>query len=52
MRFYKESRMRKYVKEYGFLLLAENLSNKYRKKLLDTATKTGIYAAKNASNSS
>ena len=52
MRFYKESRMRKYVKEYGFLLLAGNFSNKYREKLLDTATKTGTYAAKNASNSS
>ena len=44
--------MRKYVKEYGFLLLARNLSNKYQEKLFDTASKTGIYAAKNASNSS
>ena len=36
----------KYVKEYGYLLFVRNLSNKNRKKLLDTATRTGLYAAK------
>ena len=44
-----EPRTRKYVKEYGFLSFARNLSNKYGKQLLDTATKTGLYAAKTAS---
>ena len=36
-----ESRTReyvKYVKGYGFLSFARNLSNKYRKQLLDTGT--------------
>ena len=33
---------RKYVKEYVFLLFTRNLSNKYGKKLLDIATKTGL----------
>ena len=44
-----EPRARKYVKGYGFLLFARNLCNKYGKKLLDTATKTQLDAAKTAS---
>ena len=39
-------RTRKYVKEYGFLLFARNLSNKYGRQLLDAATKTGLDALK------
>ena len=37
-----EPRMRKYVKGYGFLSFTRNLSNKYGKQLLNTATKTGL----------
>ena len=35
-----EARTRKYVKEYGFFSFARNLSNKYRKQLLDTGLDT------------
>ena len=38
-----EPRTRKYVKGYGFLLFERNLSNKYRKQLLDTASKKVIH---------
>ena len=48
-RYSIEPKTRKYVKGYGFLSFARNLSNKYGKKLLDTATKTGLDAAKIAS---
>ena len=34
-------RTKKYVKRHGFFSLARNLSNKYRKQLLDIATQTG-----------
>ena len=44
-----EPRFRKYVKGYGFLSFAKNLGNKYGKKLMDTATKTGMNATKIAS---
>ena len=44
-----EPKFRKYVKGYGFLSFAKKLGNKYSKQLLDTATKTGIDAAKTAS---
>ena len=47
MRSSKEPRFRKYVKGYGFLSFARNFSDKYCKKLMDTATKIGI--AKTAS---
>ena len=47
-----EPRIRKYVKGYRFLKFPRNLSNKYEKKLLNTATKAGIGAAKTASKSS
>ena len=44
-----ERRFRKYVKGYGFLLFPKKVGNKYGKKLVDSATKTGIDAAKIAS---
>ena len=49
MRCSIEPRFRKYVKIYGFLSFAKNFGNTYGKKLLDTATKTGMDAAKIAS---
>ena len=49
MRYSTEPRFRKYVKGYGFLSFAKNFVNKYGKKLMDTATKTGIDTAKTAS---
>ena len=42
----------KYFKGYGFLSLAINLSNKYEKQLLNTATKIGADALKTASKKS
>ena len=36
-----EPRERRYVKGYGFLSFARNLCNKYGKKLMNTAIKTG-----------
>ena len=41
--------MSKYVKGYGFLSFARNLSNKYGKLLFDSVTKTGLDALKTAS---
>ena len=38
---------RKYVLGYGLLSFARKFGDKYGKKLMDTATKTGINAAKN-----
>ena len=49
MRYSTEPRFRKYIKCYGFLLFARKWRDKYGKKLLDTATKTGIDAAKTTS---
>ena len=49
MRYSTEPRFRKYVKNYGFLSFAKNFGNKYVKRLMDTATKTGMNAAKIAS---
>ena len=49
MRYSTESRFRKYVKGYGFLSFARKFSEKYGKKLMDIATRTGIDAAKTAS---
>ena len=49
MRYSTEPRFRKYVKCYSFLSLARKFSDKYDKKLMDTATKTGIDNAKTAS---
>ena len=45
MRYSIEPRFRKYVKRYGFLSFAKMFGNKYGKKLMDTATKTGMDAA-------
>ena len=40
---------KKYLQGYGFLSFAKKYGDKYGKKLLDTATKTGVEAAKIAS---
>ena len=45
-RYSTELRTRKYVKRYGLLSLWRNLSNKYVKTLLDTATKIELDALK------
>ena len=42
-------KFRKYVKGYGFLSFARTFLCKYRKKSMDTATKTGIDASKTTS---
>ena len=49
MRYSTQPKFRKYVKGYGFLSFARKCGDKYGKKLMDTATKTGIDAAKTAS---
>ena len=49
MRYSTEQRFRNYLKSYGFLSFAKKFGNKYDKKLMDTATKTGIDAVKTAS---
>ena len=49
MRYSTEPKCRRYVKEYGVLSIARNFGDKYGKILMDTATKTGIDAAKTAS---
>ena len=49
MRYSTEPRFRKYVKGCGFLSFAKKFVNKYGKKLMDTANKTGIDAAKSPS---
>ena len=47
MRYSTEPKYKKYVKDYEFLSFAKKFGNKYGKKLMDTATKTGVDAAKN-----
>ena len=49
MRHSVEPKFRKYVKGYGFLSFTKIFGNKYGKKLMDTATKTGIDATKTTS---
>ena len=49
MRYSTEPKYRKYFKGYGFSSFARIFGDKYGKKLMDTATKTGIDAAKFAS---
>ena len=49
MRYSTEPKYRKNVEGYGFLSFSENFGDKYGKKLMDTATKAGIDAAKTAS---
>ena len=46
MRYSLEPKYRKYVQGYGFLSFGRKFGDKYGKKLMDTATKTGIDAAK------
>ena len=49
MRYSTQPKIRKYVKGYGSLSFAREFEDKYGKKLMDTATKTGIDAAKTVS---
>ena len=49
MRYSIEPRDRVYVKGYGFMSFARSMSNKYGKKLVDTAMKSAIDAIKTAS---
>ena len=49
MRYSTQPKIRKYVKGYGFLSFAREFEDEYGKKLMDTATKTGIDAAKTVS---
>ena len=49
MRYSAEPRFRKYVKGYGFLSFARKFGDEYGKTLMDTATKSGIDAAKTTS---
>ena len=49
MRYSLEPKYRNYVKGYGFLSFARKFGDNYVKKLMNTATKTGIDAAKTAS---
>ena len=49
MRYSIEPRFRKYVKGYDKKSFAKNFGHKYGKRLMDTATKTGMDAAKIAS---
>ena len=49
MRYSTGPKFRKYVREDGFLSFARKFGDKYGKKLMDPATKTGIDAAKTAS---
>ena len=49
MRYSIGLRTRKYVKRYGFLSFARNLSKKYERQLLDTGAKTGLDALKTGS---
>ena len=47
MRHSIEPRDRIYVKGYGFLSFAKNLSNKYSQKIIDTAKKSTTDANRN-----
>ena len=49
MRYSIEQKDRIYVKGYGFMSFARSMSNKYGKKLVDTATKSATDAIKTAS---
>ena len=46
MRYSLKPTYRRYVKGYGFLSFARKFGYKYGKKLMNTATKTGMNAAK------
>ena len=49
MRYSIEPRDRVYVKGYGFMYFARSMSNKYGKKLVDTAKKSATDAIKTSS---
>ena len=49
MRYSLEPKDRVYVKGYGFMSFARSMSNKYGKKLVDTAKKSASDAIKTAS---
>ena len=49
MRYSLEPKDRVYVKGYGFMSFARSMSNKYGKKLVDTAKKSATDAIKTAS---
>ena len=49
MRYSREPKYRKYVQGYDFLSFARKSGEKYGKKLMDTATKAELDAAKTAS---
>ena len=49
MRYSTEPRDRVYVEGYGFVSFARSMSNKYGKKLVDTAKKSATVAIKTAS---
>ena len=49
MRHSTQPKFRKYIKGYGCFSFARTFGNKYGKNLMDTATKTGVDAAKAAS---
>ena len=49
MRYSTEPRDRAYMKGYGFMSFARSMSNKYWKKLVDTAQKSATDAIKTAS---
>ena len=46
MKYSLEPKYRKYVQGYGFLSFARKFGDKYGKKFMNTATKTGANAAK------
>ena len=49
MRYSAGPKYRTYVKGYGFLSFERKFGGKYGKKLMNTATKTGVDASKTAS---
>ena len=49
MRYSTEPKYRKCIKGYGFLSFARKFGDKYDKKIMAIATKTGIDAEKTAS---
>ena len=49
MRYSTQPKFRKHVKRYGFLSFARKFGDKYGKKLIYTAIKTGIDTKKAAS---
>ena len=49
MRYSIEPRYRIFVKGYGFMSFARSMSNKYEKKLVDTAKKSATHTIKTAS---